>query len=76
MIHNADKEKFVHMRRTRWFNLETPRARYDALCHVLALVRWHDAQERLRVEAYGINTSDSEEDIYEARGSAIDTDDV
>lgn len=75
VIGHVNKDAVVYMRRTKWYNLEKPQARHDALCHVLALGRLHDAQERLRVEADSINASESEEDSYEGSGSAMDTDD-
>ncbi|KAF7550378.1 hypothetical protein G7046_g8032 [Stylonectria norvegica] len=40
--HNADT--CVHMSATDWFNLQDKTGRASALCHILALLRWHDMQ--------------------------------
>lgn len=44
---------FAYMNSTKWFNLETSEGRKSALCHTLALLRWHDARK-------GKSTRDSE----------------
>lgn len=43
IINDEGKEAFVYMQSTRWFNLQSREGRRVALCHVLSLVRWHDA---------------------------------
>jgi hypothetical protein len=44
IINHKEKEAFVYMRSTRWFNLQSSGGRRIALCHILALLKWHDAQ--------------------------------
>lgn len=52
------------------YNLEKPQARYDALYHILALVRFHDTRVGPHEAA---SSSDASE--FEGNGSAMDTDD-
>lgn len=44
IIDDVNKDAVVYMRRTKWYNLEKSHARYVALCHVLALGRFHDVE--------------------------------
>lgn len=39
------RDAFVYMQSTKWFNLQTPKERKVALCHIMALLRWHDLEE-------------------------------
>jgi hypothetical protein len=43
LIMDSEKDSYVHVRVSEWFNLQSSRGRRTALCHVLALLRWHDA---------------------------------
>jgi hypothetical protein len=45
LINDRSKDTCVRMRSCKWANLQTCEGRRVALCHVLALLRWHDAQE-------------------------------
>lgn len=40
-----NNDAFVRMQCTEWFDLNTAIGRLEALCHVLALLRWHDNRE-------------------------------
>ncbi|GAB0134273.1 hypothetical protein EsDP_00002652, partial [Epichloe bromicola] len=42
LVDDTSKDTYVYGRFSKWFNLETRDGRKDALCHVLALLRWHD----------------------------------
>ncbi|KAK0627105.1 hypothetical protein B0T14DRAFT_562940 [Immersiella caudata] len=44
MASDPGKEVFVAMQSSTWFNLQSPDGRRAALCHILALLRWHAAQ--------------------------------
>ncbi|KAK0639582.1 hypothetical protein B0T16DRAFT_246005 [Cercophora newfieldiana] len=44
MISDPGKEVFVSMQSSTWFNLQSSDGRRAALCHILALLRWHDAE--------------------------------
>lgn len=44
VVDDPDKDTFVYMHCTKWFSLQSPRGRESALCHILALIRWHDKQ--------------------------------
>jgi hypothetical protein len=48
LINDEEKDVFVYMHNTKWFNLQSHKGRRTALCHILALLRWHDAQGALR----------------------------
>jgi len=74
LVNDTGKDTFVYMQRTEWFNVEEPKGRSNALCHVLGLVRWHSAQERSGDEADLVGATESGEDDYEASGSDMDTD--
>lgn len=47
LIKDNGKDTFVRMQSSKWFNLQSTEGRRMALCHVLALLRWHDAQDKL-----------------------------
>ncbi|KFA81330.1 hypothetical protein S40288_08312 [Stachybotrys chartarum IBT 40288] len=42
LIAESEKDTYAYMRSSKWFNLQTSQGRRTALCHVLALLRWHD----------------------------------
>jgi hypothetical protein len=44
LIQDGSLDTCVHMQCTKWFDLTLVEGRRGALCHVLALLRWHDAQ--------------------------------
>lgn len=44
MVSDRGKEVFVSMQSSVWFNIQSSDGRRAALCHILALLRWHDAQ--------------------------------
>lgn len=39
---------FAYMNSTKWFGLEIFKGRNSALCHILALLRWHNATQRFK----------------------------
>jgi hypothetical protein len=47
IVADEDKDTFVYMRTTKWFNLQSHGGRKSALCHILSLIRWHDQQNTL-----------------------------
>lgn len=57
---DEDKDTFVHMHSTKWFNLQSPEGRKSALCHILALVKWHERSDSLHANSE--DGSDSMED--------------
>jgi hypothetical protein len=52
LINDSGKDTFVRVQRSKWFNLQAGDGRRMALCHVLALLRWHDARRQRLL--YGI----------------------
>jgi hypothetical protein len=45
LINDEKKDVCVYMHSTKWFNLQSQEGRRIALCHLLALLRWHDAHD-------------------------------
>ncbi|KND86212.1 hypothetical protein TOPH_09155 [Tolypocladium ophioglossoides CBS 100239] len=45
LIADSEKDTYVYMQSSKWLNLQSTRGRRIALCHVLALLRWHDEHE-------------------------------
>ncbi|PLN79114.1 hypothetical protein BDW42DRAFT_201838 [Aspergillus taichungensis] len=41
LVDDETKDIFAYMSSTKWFNLQSPEGRRVALCHILALLRWH-----------------------------------
>ena len=50
----------MYMHSTDWFNLEAPGGRRSALCHILALISWHNEQNVIDSD----DSFDSEDDDY------------
>lgn len=51
IIDDKEKDTFVRMYSTEWFNLLSNKGRREALCHILALLRWHEMNNTLLEEA-------------------------
>ena len=49
MVDDETKDTFARMNSTQWFNLQSSEGRRVALCHTLALLRWHDKQTAMPV---------------------------
>lgn len=45
LANDDERDAFVYMNSTDWLNLQLPEGRRVALCHILALVRWHEAED-------------------------------
>ncbi|KAF5000394.1 hypothetical protein FDECE_11214 [Fusarium decemcellulare] len=58
IVNDEEKEAFVYMQTSKWFNLQSSDGRRIALCHVLALLRWHDTRDSLRSQADGHSIED------------------
>ncbi|GLA55781.1 hypothetical protein AnigIFM63604_002730 [Aspergillus niger] len=58
LVDDRDKDTFVYMSSTQWFNLESPVGRRSALCHILALVSWHHERDAMDSD----DSFDSEDD--------------
>jgi len=71
LISDVQKEVFVYMHASSWFNLQSPEGRQMALCHVLALVRWHDAPEGGVKDNRDQSSKDEEQD-YNNDGSHME----
>ncbi|KAK0736568.1 hypothetical protein B0T21DRAFT_367191 [Apiosordaria backusii] len=57
LANNDDKDAFVYMHSTGWFDLQTQEGRRIALCHILALLRWHNAED-IRRQTVGYEPGD------------------
>ncbi|KAK1749633.1 hypothetical protein QBC47DRAFT_465458 [Echria macrotheca] len=44
-VQDNQKDTCVYVESTRFYNLQSPEGRLCALCHVLAIVRWHEVQQ-------------------------------
>lgn len=44
LIENMPEDTCVYLERSSHFNIQSSRGRRDALCHILALVRWHGTE--------------------------------
>lgn len=41
-VNDQTDDTFIRMQCTKWFNLQAPEGRRIAMCHVLAILRFHD----------------------------------
>ncbi|KXX82373.1 hypothetical protein MMYC01_201286 [Madurella mycetomatis] len=57
LANDDERDAFAYMHSTDWFNLQLPEGRRIALCHILALVRWH-AGDVARQAASGLSADD------------------
>lgn len=44
LIDDPTKDTYVYMQTTKWYNIASSGGRHVALCHILALLRWHKAR--------------------------------
>ncbi|RSL57388.1 hypothetical protein CEP54_008328 [Fusarium duplospermum] len=58
IINNEENEAFAYIQSSKWFNLQSSDRRRIALCHILALLRWHDTRDSLRNQADDYSTED------------------
>lgn len=42
---DCDEQTFVRMKSSTWHNLQLQEERKSAICHILALLRWHEIEE-------------------------------
>ena len=77
IVDDGDMDAFVYMESTKWFNLQSGDGRRRALCHVLALLRWHDQEQKQEGWGYRSESSFDEGSVedYEAQvlGDDMDT---
>ena len=64
LINDSGKDTFVRMQSSKWFNLQAGDGRRMALCHVLALLRWHDAQDKRLCQAAYDSTESGDSDYF------------
>ena len=67
LIDNLGKDNFAYMKKTTWINLESQKGRELALCHIFALLRWHEKHMKGNV-----STRNQEENDSEAEGLPMD----
>jgi len=63
LVDDNEKDACVYMHSTRWFNLQEHRGRQMSLCHVFALLRWHDAQQDSGPADELVEEGDEEDDV-------------
>ncbi|KAK3364190.1 hypothetical protein B0T25DRAFT_598066 [Lasiosphaeria hispida] len=66
IINDPERAVFVSMQSSRWMNLQSSLGRRAALCHVLALLRWHNAQGL--VHHQGDEGDDDDDDVDGGEG--------
>ncbi|KAK4034730.1 hypothetical protein C8A01DRAFT_38835 [Parachaetomium inaequale] len=79
LIKNPNRDTCVHMQCSDWFDLNQGQGREDALCLLLALLRWHDVQLARRglggqVERQGNGEEDSEDEDENDNGDDNEND--
>ncbi|KAJ9155544.1 hypothetical protein NKR23_g2112 [Pleurostoma richardsiae] len=62
IANDQDKDTFVYMHGTEWFNIQSREGRQAVLCHILAILRWHDDHELSRGRASAEEDSDQDYD--------------
>ncbi|GAM89634.1 hypothetical protein ANO11243_076730 [Dothideomycetidae sp. 11243] len=50
LLADKNKDTCVHLQSSQWFNLQSRDGRRKALCHLLALLRWHDSNDATDVD--------------------------
>lgn len=65
LVDDARKDTFVYMHSSKWFNLQSVDGRRNALCHILALLRWHDTHSTLELSEGQEDTDDSMKEYIE-----------
>ncbi|KAK4075265.1 hypothetical protein Purlil1_12695 [Purpureocillium lilacinum] len=63
LVADINKDTCVHMQCSKWFNLQAAQGRRAALCHVLALLRWHDNAAEVLNNEVGKGSSDDDSDM-------------
>lgn len=63
LITDTNKDTCVHMQCSKWLNLQAAQGRRAALCHVLALLRWHDNAAEVLNNEVGKDSSDDDSDM-------------
>ncbi len=72
LVNNRNRNTFVYMQCSSWFDLNTAHGRRKALCHVLALLRWHDKNEAS--DSDSDSESDSERDFESNSENGFESD--
>ncbi|KAH7303353.1 hypothetical protein B0I35DRAFT_180156 [Stachybotrys elegans] len=72
LVNDEGKDTCVYMHGTKWYNLLLGEGRRNALCHILSVLRWHDARD-VRHQAAGDFTEGSDDyDLPYGSGDNID----
>lgn len=61
LVDDENRDTFIYMHSTKWFNLQSPGGRTSALCHILAMVRWPDERNTILFPVVN-DSSDPEDD--------------
>ncbi|KAH7303000.1 hypothetical protein B0I35DRAFT_196080 [Stachybotrys elegans] len=72
LINDEEKDTFVYMHRTEWYNLLAGEGRRNAFCHILSLLRWHDARDVRRQAAGDFTEGSDDYDLPYGSGDNID----
>jgi hypothetical protein len=69
IVNDERRDPYVYMQSTRWFNLQSGEGRKSALCHVRALLKWHEDFTASDSQGSTYGSEDSWSD-----GDSMDTD--
>ncbi|KAI0435842.1 hypothetical protein F4803DRAFT_276767 [Xylaria telfairii] len=69
IVNNELRDPYVYMQSTRWFSLQSGEGRKSALCHILALLKWHEDSMGNNSQGSTYGSEDSGSD-----GDSMDTD--
>ncbi|TGJ82407.1 hypothetical protein E0Z10_g6373 [Xylaria hypoxylon] len=69
IVNDERRDPYVYMQSTRWFNLQSGEGRKSALCHILALLKWHEDFAGSNSQGSTYRSEDSGSD-----GDSMDTD--
>ena len=47
LVDDENRDTFIYMYSTKWFNLQSLGGRKSALCYILAMVRWYDERNTI-----------------------------
>ncbi|KAI0399639.1 hypothetical protein F4802DRAFT_602827 [Xylaria palmicola] len=64
IVNDEQRDPHAYMHSTRWLNLQSGEGRKNALCHILALIRWHE----------DFTESNSQGSAYRSEDSGSDSD--
>ncbi|KAH7303706.1 hypothetical protein B0I35DRAFT_155857 [Stachybotrys elegans] len=72
LVNDEGKDTCVYMHGMKWYNLLLWEGRRNALCHILSVLRWHDARDVRRQAAGDFTEGSDDYDLPYGSGDNID----